>query len=341
MPPDTPDSVLHEVHRNGVPEEPGDGWSGSTLAIVGLGLIGASIALAIRARHMVKEIIGFDRSSEVVARAVRAGIIDSGSGCAAEAASRADLVVIAVPVSGIPGVAREISGVLKRDAVVTDVGSTKGGIVQALEAILLRHGRDYVDYIGGHPMAGSEKAGLSAAEPGLFAGAPYVLTPTARTSPRAVEAGYSLARAVGAIPVELDAERHDRVVACISHLPYIVAVALAETAMEQGEGDRMIAELASSGFRDTTRVASSCPGMSADFCLANRDALLQAIKHFRDRLDDLARDIARGSATFVEKLGKIKDFRDELAVLKGWDSRETGDKPRGETSERRSTAAGR
>ncbi|NPV52098.1 MAG: prephenate dehydrogenase/arogenate dehydrogenase family protein [Firmicutes bacterium] len=318
---DAPREPQHHRETDGGELRRGDIWADSVLAIIGLGLIGASIALAIRARQSVKEIVGFDRSNDIMTCAVRSGTIDRSSGCAAEAASRADLVIIAVPVSGVPAVAREIAGALRDDAIVTDVGSAKAGIVEAIEAVLPRQGPGFINYIGGHPMAGSEKAGLSAANPDLFAGAPYVLTPTGQTSPRALEAGYSLARAVGAVPVELDAARHDEVVAYISHLPYIIAVALTETAMKRGMDDRMIAELASSGFRDTTRVASSCPGMSADFCLANRDALLAAMRRFRDCLDDLARDIAGESPALVEQLGKVKDFRDELARLKGWDSR--------------------
>lgn len=281
------------------------------IALIGTGLIGGSLGLAVRARHPQTEIVCFDASGDEAALALARGAATHIAASAQEAASGADLVILAVPTGAVAGVLREIAPVLASGAVVTDVASVKGPIVRAAQEILPPE----AVFVGGHPMAGAERGGMAHADALLFENAVYVLTPSggmrdrgmerdAGSGPLAPEASapssavppippslLSLIRAAGARAVVMDADRHDAVVAAVSHLPQLLAVALVQHAAETG--DDALA-LAAGGFRDMTRIASSPFGMWGDILGANRDAVLGALDGFARGLITLREAVASG-----------------------------------------------
>lgn len=280
------------------------------IALIGTGLIGGSIGLALRQRRPDTEIVAADASGDEAALALARGACTRVAATAAEAASGADLVVVAVPTGAVEGVLREIAPVLASGAVVTDVASVKGPIARAAGEILPPE----AVFVGGHPMAGAERGGMAHADALLFENAVYVLTPSARDGKRAKGQGassaapeantplpsspipralLSLIEAAGARAVVMDADRHDAVVASVSHLPQLLAVSLVQHAAETG--DDALA-LAAGGFRDMTRIASSPFGMWGDILTANRDAVLGALDAFARGVGDL-RDAVRAGDT--------------------------------------------
>jgi prephenate dehydrogenase len=255
------------------------------IAIVGTGLIGASVGLAAR-REKLAEVIGFDLSREHASRALSRGALDRTATTLEEAAEAADLVVIATPVDLIAGVCRDIGSAVGPDAVVTDVGSAKGAVVREAEAALGSR------FVGGHPMAGSERHGPDAADDTLFDGASWILTPTDGTSSRSYRVVAELASGVGAVPVALDPLVHDSLLARLSHLPQIVASSLVEVAAGGGEGEALLG-LAASGFRDVTRIAASDPDMWLAILRSNREAVLEALGGLTDIIGRLENDLER------------------------------------------------
>jgi prephenate dehydrogenase len=238
------------------------------LAIIGLGLIGGSIALAARARGLAAEIVACDPQVGSLAEAIASGIIEQGYSSAATAVRGADGVLLAAPVRTNLRLLREIAPALRDGAFVMDLGSTKREMVAAM-AELPPHARA----VGGHPMAGKEVSGLSAAEPGLFNGATFALCRTGRTGDNAAALAEALATGVGARPLWLDATAHDDLVARVSHLPYIMAAALAHAAAPEGAARA----LAASGYRDTSRLAYSDPDMMLDILLTNAPSIRAAL----------------------------------------------------------------
>lgn len=267
------------------------------VAILGLGLMGASLGLAIRAEHgrLAGAVVGYDNAPEVGARAVARGAIDLASASAAEAVASADLVVLAMPTLAAESTLHAIAPHVMPRATITDVCSVKGPLVRLAPNTLTHPER----YVGGHPMAGSERSGIEAARDDLYRGARWALTPTAQTAPDALARVHALVIALGALPLEIDAETHDNAVAGISHLPLTLAVALTQTLAEAGDWPLM-ATLAAGGYRDTTRVAAGDPVMGRDMLLANRAALLARIDAFNATLAELREAIARGDAAAIE-----------------------------------------
>lgn len=285
------------------------------VAIIGLGLIGGSLGLALRAARArgtieASEIVGYDAAPGVAERAVARGALDMASASLAEAIHAARLVVIATPTLTAEQTLRDLAKRaehLAPDVVVTDVCSVKAPLVALAEALsaqaptpepmqaptLARR------FVGGHPMAGSERAGIEAATETLFRGARWVLTPTAQTAPDALARLRALASALGAEPVELTAEAHDEAVAGVSHLPLALAVALSET-LAASDDWPTAARLAAGGYRDTTRVAAGDPVMGRDILLANRAPLLARLDAFSATLDHLRASIARGDTADIE-----------------------------------------
>lgn len=250
--------------------------------IVGVGLIGGSLGLAWRRRGAVDEVVGVGRDLERLERARRAGAIDR---CATEleALADADVVVLATPIGVALEVAPAVARCARQAALVTDVGSAK-------VAICRRYADLGLPFVGGHPLAGSERAGIEAADPYLFENAVWVLTRTDATTDGAGQLAADLAAATGAHPVWLDATRHDEWVARVSHTPQLVAVALVQAAAE----DEGALSLGGGGFRDTTRIASSPPDFWLDVFATNRAPLLAALERFGARLDALRQALAAG-----------------------------------------------
>jgi prephenate dehydrogenase len=260
------------------------------IAVLGVGLIGGSIGLAAR-RRMEAEVVGFDPDPATLARALEAGVLDRAASSVAAACEGADAVFCAAPVAGLSALAAEALAASGPDTVVTDVGSTKRGIVAAL-------GEDE-RFIGGHPLAGAETAGVGNARAELFEGARWYLSPTERSSGLLYDRLQRLVTGLGARPQAIEPEAHDRLMATISHLPHVVANALAaEAAAELTRDSERMPEVGPS-FRDTTRVAGANPAIWADIFASNSEAVAVAVEAVARRLDEAAALIRSGDREAV------------------------------------------
>lgn len=279
------------------------------LAVIGTGLIGGSFALALRPAVPGLHITGFDLDRVNLECAHRLSIIDRMADSAADAVCDAQVVFLAVPVCAVPGVVRSIAPALPAGCIVTDGGSVKVSIVEACEALL----PPGCFFVGGHPIAGTENSGAVAAFPSLYTGKRCVLTPTPCTDAAALETVARLWEAAGACVCRMDAARHDRIFAEISHLPHMVAYALVHAVgTADSEGENVLSYTAG-GFRDFTRIASSDPVMWRDIALMNRDALLASIDGFSRSLADLRARVGRGDTAGLEEFFTIaKQFRDAI-----------------------------
>jgi prephenate dehydrogenase len=258
------------------------------VAIVGLGLIGASLGLALHRLPRPPRIVGYDRDGDTRRRAARRHAVDRVTFSAEDAAAEADLVVLATPVRAVVALLAELAPHLPPGCVVTDTGSTKAHVV----AEAARVAPD-VAFVGGHPMAGKLTQGTDDADAGLFDGTVYCLTPTTETPGGAVERVVQLVEAVGAQPRFLAPVEHDSLVAAISHLPYLLSSTLMSTTSSDS-GWREMAALAAGGFRTMTQLAEGEPEMYADICLTNREALLHQLDRYAAALDDLRAALAAG-----------------------------------------------
>lgn len=266
------------------------------IAIIGLGLIGGSIALGLkRAGLSGIEIAGCARSHDTCVKAKKAGAIDIEARVPAEAVRGARLVIVASPILSIAPIFDEIAPALESDAIVTDVASTKGVVARWAREKLPRTSH----YVGGHPMAGKEHAGFDAADPALFEGKTWVISPTVDAPEAAVTAIVSLAEQLGARPVFMDPDEHDSYAAAISHLPLTVASALFSVA-HSSKAWPELASLASSGFRDTTRLASGSPEMAHDIVQTNRQNLLHWIDRYQHELSRFRDIIERGDSKEID-----------------------------------------
>ncbi len=255
------------------------------VAVLGVGLIGGSIGLAAR-RRLGAEVVGHGRSPATIERAVKLGALDRGAGSIAAACEGAEVVFCAGPVGALAGQAREALAACGPDTVVSDVGSTKGELVAALAGD--------ERFIGGHPLAGAETAGVENARADLFEGARWYLTPTERSSAPLYERLQRLVAGLGARPQAIDPAAHDRLMATVSHLPHVVANALvAEAAAELARDSEHLPEVGPS-FRDATRVAGSNPAIWADIFASNREAVADAVEAVARRLAEAARLIRDG-----------------------------------------------
>jgi prephenate dehydrogenase len=265
--------------------EPDDGlpdFSSAAVTIVGLGLMGGSLGLALKQRCSVGRVWGVNRRATVIDRAIELGAVDGGTSDPAAGVADADIVVLATPVRAIVGLLSQIGPHLKPGCLVLDLGSTKSAIVNAMESL-----PGHVQPVGGHPMCGKEVAGILAAEASLYDGAVFALTPLARTSPEALARAQRLVASVGATPLVLDAARHDRLVAAVSHLPYLAAVALVAAASQVADEDRLAWPLAASGFRDTSRLAASDVTMMYDILVTNRQYVSEMLHRYTRELTEV------------------------------------------------------
>ncbi|GEM_PF-34062 len=282
------------------------------IAIVGLGLIGGSLGMAIRAARLRGvEVVGYDRDGAVVSKAKRLGAIDREARDLARAVSGASLVVIATPILAIREVLREAAPHLSPGAVVTDTGSTKAAVM-AWARELLPEG---VHFVGGHPMAGKEAQGIDNAQADLFRERAYCLCPDPQADEGAVRTVLGLVHLVGATPLFIDPQEHDQYVAAVSHLPLVVATALF-TLVRGSSGWSEMAPLAASGFRDTTRLASGDPEMAHDICLTNQEAILHWLDRMIGELYRYRRLIAEGGAELFETFARAQLERDAFMTKK-------------------------
>jgi prephenate dehydrogenase len=275
------------------------------LAVIGVGLIGGSFALALKQAKAAEHVIGVGRNAANLKLALERGIIDATAPDAASAARSADLVLIATPVAQFPKVFGSLSD---SKALITDGGSTKRDVIAAARKAL---GRRIAQFVPAHPIAGAEKSGAAAASADLFRGRRVVLTPLKENPKGAVSTVETAWAACGAKVSRMDAEEHDAVLAAVSHLPHILAYALVHDVAKRNNSEQLFS-FAAGGFRDFTRIASSHPEMWRDICLANRDRLLQELKLYANELGAIRKLIDKGDGAGLEKLfGAAREARDK------------------------------
>jgi prephenate dehydrogenase len=277
----------------------------SKITIIGLGLIGGSLACALKRSGRVGEVFGVDLDEKALDYAVREGIIDNGSKEIEERVNHSEVVVIATYVGIILQVAMSVASIASKGTIITDVGSVKGKIVKEIEDRLPSH----LHFIGGHPIAGTERSGVWASDPRLFKGKRCILTPTLKTHPEALAKVKGLWGSVGARIFTMDAETHDRVLSFVSHLPHVVAYALVNAVASQREPDNML-DFAGGGLRDYTRIGASSPDMWTDIFLMNRENVLGSIREFKKALEKIEELIAK------EDLRKLKEELDKGVRIK-------------------------
>jgi prephenate dehydrogenase len=261
------------------------------IAIVGLGLIGGSIGLALKqAKWRRAEIIGYSRRRETASLAIKSGAVDRTELDCRKAVNGADIIIVATPVLAIRDIFKQIASELPDGALVTDTASTKVKIMQWAKELL----PPQINFVGGHPMAGKEISSIKAAAADLFKGCTYCLTPLSGAKPTAIRTVKDIVKVVGAHPLIIAAEEHDRLVAGISHLPLLMSVALVLATTKNKSWPKML-RLASSGYRDLTRLASGNPEVSANICISNQTAIASWIDMFIEELQRLQKLITEGS----------------------------------------------
>lgn len=278
------------------------------LSLVGLGLLGGSVAKAARGLGLADEIVAVGRDRERLEPALRDGMVDRVTTDLADGVGGADFCLLATPVATLAALLPAVWAALPADAVLTDVGSTKAAIVRAAER--LGETRPLA-FVGSHPMAGSEQAGYRVSRPDLFRGATVILTPTERTDSHAVKRVGAFWEALGGRLVTLDPLTHDRATAAISHLPHLVADALVDAVVRM---DPRFLEVAGRGFKDTTRIAASDARIWREIFQENRVGLTEALGAFRAALDHLEGLLAAGDVPAIEgALDRIRRVREEVA----------------------------
>jgi len=278
------------------------------LGLVGLGLLGGSVAKAARAQGLADEIVAVGRDRARLEPALRDGAIDRASTDIAEGVAGVDFCLLATPVATLSALLPDVWRALPSDAVLTDVGSTKAAIVETAERLAAARP---LAFVGSHPMAGSEQAGYRVSRADLFRGATVIITPTERTDSHAVKRVAEFWEALGGRLVTLDPVTHDRATAAISHLPHLVADALVDAVVRM---DPRFFGVAGRGFKDTTRIAASDPRMWREIFQENRAGLAEALAAFRAALDDLERLIAHDDAPAIEAaLDRIRRVREGAA----------------------------
>ncbi|MBD2088819.1 prephenate/arogenate dehydrogenase [Microcoleus sp. FACHB-1515] len=273
------------------------------VGIVGLGLIGGSLGLALRSRSAARTdstrnytILGVSRRSQVCQQAIAIGAADEAS-VNFDCLATADVVILCTPIAAIEPTVRSLLPHLKSTTVLTDVGSVKASIVETIAPL-------WPNFVGGHPMAGKAESGLDVAEADLFVQKPYVLTPIDSTPPEAIAIVTEIAKAVGAIVYECEPEAHDRAVAWISHLPVMVSASLIRACLSEPDAtiQNLAQKLASSGFRDASRVGGGVPELGVMMACYNQAALRQALLIYRDRLDEMIDCVDRADWDAIEAL---------------------------------------
>lgn len=279
------------------------------LTIIGVGLIGGSLARALREAEYVREIIGYSHSVGTLQQAVDLGVIDRAEVSLSDAARGADMIVIATPIGAMPEIFTQLQSALNDQTIVTDVGSVKGDVIAAARASL---GARFSHFVPGHPIAGTEQSGVAASFADLFQRRRVILTPEHDTDSVALTQVRAMWESAGAQIMTMTAEEHDRILATSSHLPHMLAYCLVDMVVRHDDY-RAIMECAGGGFRDTTRIAASDAVMWRDICLANREALLDAMRQYQDDFTALIAAIEKGDgALLLQTFTRAKHVRDSL-----------------------------
>jgi prephenate dehydrogenase len=277
------------------------------MTLVGVGLLGGSLGLAIRERRLAAFVAGYVRRPSSVVECEKLGAVDKATCDLLAAVERAELVVLCTPLAQMRSLVEQMLPALKKGAVVTDVGSVKSSVVQELESLVTRAGAHFV---GSHPMAGAEKTGVGSARADLFRNAVCVVTPTRNSNKAAVRKVQTLWKSVGGRLLKLAPKEHDRLVSRSSHLPHVIAAGLANFVLSPGHPKEQAA-LCANGFRDTTRIASGSTEMWRDIALANQENLSIALKEFIAELSNFQRALNNGDAKKITRFfAMAKEHRD-------------------------------
>lgn len=281
------------------------------VALIGVGLIGGSLARALKKHQLCGVISGHARKVEELEKALELGVIDEYASSITDTVKGADLVIIAVPMSAFPVVFADMASSINDDTIITDVGSAKASVIEAAKTAF---GELPEGLIPGHPIAGTEKSGVEASFDSLFENKRVILTPTDNSSKEALTQVFQMWQAVGSEVVTMTAEHHDQVLAATSHLPHVLAFSLVETLGKMHEHSEIF-RYAAGGFRDFTRIASSDPTMWRDICLHNREAILSVLKRYESHLKTLELAIDAGDdAAITEIFMRAKKARDENVI---------------------------
>ena len=268
------------------------------MTIIGVGLLGASLAKACKERDLVEEVVGYGRNRENLEKARALKIIDHCPADLAEAVKDADLIVLCTPVTTIIPLIQNMIAGIRPGALITDVGSVKEPIVKEAEKLVPKG----VFFVGSHPIAGGENSGLEASTANLYQGAKCIVTPTDKTNNSALEKISALWQAVGMQIINLSAEEHDFVFGAVSHLPHIVVYALMNTLGSlRTQDNREVTAFSGAGLKDITRIASSDPVMWRDICLSNRNHSLDLIDRFQNKLDEIRSTIEKGDGQALKE----------------------------------------
>ncbi|MBA7497692.1 Cyclohexadienyl dehydrogenase [subsurface metagenome] len=284
-------------------------FSFNKITIIGVGLIGGSLGLALKEKKPNFKIVGVDKP-EIIKKAIARGAIDEGTVNLEEGTKEADIVIIATPVKTILDLLPKINPFLKRGCLVTDTGSTKGQVVERANKVLSKD----VFFVGGHPMAGSEKCGIESANPHLFQDRTYILTPTKKSNLIVIEKIFSLIKMIDANRLILDPLEHDRIVGAVSHLPQIIAVSLINTIGELdllGNNNNYF-KAVGEGFKDMTRIASSPYKIWEDICETNKENILEMIQKFRNYLGVIEDKLKNNPSSLKEKFQKASKLRESI-----------------------------
>jgi len=279
------------------------------LAIIGVGLIGSSLSLALKQAGAVGQVTGFGRNQQNLARGVELGVLDDFADSIEATVGDADVIVVAVPLGAMRQVFTALKPAIKQGAIITDVGSAKGSVVTAAHTEL---GALFPRFVPGHPIAGTEKSGVEAGFASLYQKRRVIMTPLPQTDQDAISVIDEMWRHCGAIIEYLSVEHHDKVLAATSHLPHMLAYALVHQLSNLNDHEEIF-RYASGGFRDFTRIASSDPVMWRDVCISNGDALVNLIEQYQQELDRVkAAIIAEDADELLRLFGRAKSERDSL-----------------------------
>lgn len=280
------------------------------LGFVGLGLIGGSIAKTTKRIYPDIKLIALSGRQSTIDMAFQEGLIENSKNAIIEDFSDCDYIFLCTPVQQNQGYLKQLKEVINPHCIITDVGSVKGDIHREILSLGMEH-----CFIGGHPMTGSEKTGLKNATPYLLENAYYIITPTDSVPGARVEEFRQFVSSLGAIPLVLDYDLHDKAVAAISHLPHVIAYALVNMVKDSDSKDEIMKRIAAGGFKDITRIASSSPVMWEEICVSNQEMLLSMIHEFEQYLSDIRQKIADCDTEKIrEFFQEAKDYRDSLAV---------------------------
>ena len=284
------------------------------IGVVGLGLIGGSVASGLKKRKLVEQIIGYDKDAATLASALEAGVIDCAASSVADSAKCVDIMIIAVPVLSVQSILEQIP----LNKIITDVGSVKAPII---EASRIAYGKVPEKLVPGHPIAGSEKQGITSANPDLFENHMVILTPLKSTDENATEIIRKLWLSLGSQVIEMSAARHDNILAQTSHLPHLLAYALVEALSSRGDNMEVL-KFAAGGFRDFSRIAASDPIIWRDIFKANRSEVIKALDRFLEEISLLRQLVLNGDSDAMEKVFRRarKARNDYLKQFQEYDS---------------------